>query len=150
MFSYQPAVIFNHSLDLAIFVSFLRQPYANRIALHLKARHAHVPVVYFANGGSCHLRGQLDMDMDALSVDWRISMATARGIVGPEKVLAGNIDPTFLYSNEEAIVKEIERCIKEANGRHVLNLGHGIEQDMSENAVEIFVNAAKNCMTKTI
>ncbi len=83
------------------------------------------------------------MDMDALSIDWKISMATARQ-VAPEKVLAGNVDPTILYCNAKKIKQEVETCIRQANGRHVLNLGHGVEPDMTENAVEIFVQAAKN------
>ena len=42
--------------------------------------------------------GQVDMKgFDGLSIDWQISMAQARKIVGPDLVLAGNVDPMVLY-----------------------------------------------------
>ena len=33
-------------------------------------------------------------------------------------------------------------------GKHVLNLGHGVEKDTSEEAVAVFVDAAKNVKIK--
>ena len=56
------------------------QPYANRIARYLKSKHPSVPVVYFANGGSVYLHAQTDMCVDALSVDWKLSMLRARQV----------------------------------------------------------------------
>ena len=83
--------------------------------------------MYFANGGSVYLHQQLDMAVDGLSigdtplystikkkkkngnsflrvflpppppVDWKISMARARELAGPSRVLAGNVDPMHLY-----------------------------------------------------
>jgi uroporphyrinogen decarboxylase len=101
-------------------------------------------VVYFANGGSGYLSQQLDMGCDALSLDWQISMKTARKIAGPETILAGNVDPMVLYTDKECIEKAVRECIQDAGGRrHVLNLGHGVEKDTPEEAVEIFVNAAR-------
>lgn len=123
----------------------LAKPYATMISRYVKSRHANIPVVYFANGGSCHLQHQLDMGMDALSVDWRISMETARKLVGPEAILAGNVDPVVLYADSNTIKSEVVKCIRHARGRHVLNLGHGVEQDMTEEAIEAFVDAAKSC-----
>ena len=122
------------------------QPYAARIAAYIRAKHEDaVPVVYFANGGSCFLHQQLDMGMHALSVDWRISMKHARSIVGESTVLAGNVDPMVLYGSERDIQAAVQRCITEAGtGQgHVLNLGHGVEQDIPESAVQCFVQAAR-------
>ena len=62
-----------------------------------QAKHPNVPVVYFANGGSVYLHRQLDMAVDGLSIDWKISMARARALAGPAFVLAGNVDPMHLY-----------------------------------------------------
>jgi uroporphyrinogen decarboxylase len=103
-----------------------------------------VPVVYFANGGSGYLHAQNDMSFDALATDWRVSMETARRTVGPDRVLQGNVDPIVLYGSEEKIRAAVETCIRQAGGRHVLNLGHGVEKDIPEEAVAAFVNAAKN------
>ena len=84
------------------------------------------------------------MDLDGISIDWRISMAYARKIAGPEKVLAGNVDPMVLYGSKENIQASVKQCILEANGKHVLNLGHGVEKDVSEEAVATFVDAARH------
>jgi len=40
-------------------------------------------------------------------------------------VLAGNVDPMVLYCQEEVIRKSVHDCIRQAKGKHVLNLGHG-------------------------
>lgn len=102
-----------------------------------------MPVVYFANGGSVYLHQQLDMNFDAISIDWKISMSRARSVAG-SKVLAGNVDPMILYGSEEGIQNAVTECIKQANGKHVLNLGHGVEQDTPESSVACFVEAARH------
>jgi uroporphyrinogen-III decarboxylase len=53
-----------------------------RIINYLKQAHPDVPVAYFANGGSVYLHSQLDMNCDAIQLDWKISMAQARKIAG--------------------------------------------------------------------
>jgi len=136
-----------HHLSEADFLTFAK-PYADRVAVYLKERHPNVPVVYFANGGSGYLHQQLDMRVDSLAVDWKISMRRAREVAGPNKVLCGNVDPILLYSKEPIIRAAVELCIQEARGRHVLNLGHGVEKDTSEEAVAQFVNAAKSVRLK--
>eukprot|EP01040_Poterioochromonas_malhamensis_P001951 gene1951-2085_t len=136
-----------HHLTEQQFITFAK-PYADRIALHLKAHHPKIPLVYFANGGSCFLNHQKSMNFEALSIDWRISMSTARSIVGSSKVLAGNIDPTVLYSSKENIEHAVRRCIQEAEGKHVLNLGHGVEKDMSEENVHFLVTTTRQLSSK--
>lgn len=113
------------------------------MATYLKAKHPTVPVVYFANGGSCYLHEQLDMNVDGISVDWKISMSRARSEAG-NRVLAGNVDPMVLYGTEESIQSAVRNCITQAKGKHVLNLGHCVEQDTPESAVACFVEAARH------
>jgi len=83
------------------------------------------------------------MSVDALSVDWRISMSSARRVAGPQKVLAGNLDPMVLYGSVANIRRAVDECVLQANGKHVLNLGHGVEKDISEEAVETLVTRAR-------
>lgn len=102
-------------------------------------------MVYFANGGSVYLQEQLDLGADALAVDWRISMQQARAVAGADTVLTGNVDPMVLYGSEANIRSAVGKCIEQAGrgGNHVLNLGHGVEKDTPEHAVQIFVDAAR-------
>ena len=76
-------------------------------------------------------------------------MATARAIAGPERVLAGNVDPMVLLTSaetrEDVIRAAVADCIRGAGGRkHVMNLGHGVEKITSEEAVAILVDATKS------
>jgi uroporphyrinogen decarboxylase len=135
-----------HQLSEAQWIEFAK-PYADRLTAHLQAKHPGVPVVYFANGGSVYLGAQKDMKADALQVDWKIAMNSARNAVGGERVLAGNVDPTVLYGSEENIRDAVAECISQAKGangcKHVLNLGHGVEKDIPEESVAAFVRACK-------
>jgi uroporphyrinogen decarboxylase len=119
------------------------KPYANRVAVYLQERHPGVPLTYFANGGSVYLSAQNDMAVDGLAVDWKIDMASARKVVGADRVLIGNVDPMSLYGNEEAIRRQVTSCIGKAGRKHVLNLGHGVEKDTPEENVCIFVDQCK-------
>lgn len=119
------------------------RPYATRIADYLRARHPNVPLVYFANGGSVYLHAQTDMHFDAIAIDWRISMYSARKVVGPNLVLQGNVDPIVLYGPRARVEAAARLAIEEAGGKHVMNLGHGVEKDISEDSVAAFVNAVK-------
>ena len=60
---------------------------------------------------------QLDMAVDGLSIDWRISMARARAEAGPTRVLAGNVDPMHLYGSEANIRQAVADCIAQAKVR---------------------------------
>ncbi len=84
------------------------------------------------------------MAVDALSVDWRISMQQAREVVGNKRVLQGNIDPMVLYGSESNIRRAVRECIDQGKtGGLVVNLGHGIEKDTPVQAVEIMVDEVK-------
>jgi uroporphyrinogen decarboxylase len=117
------------------------QPYADKVIMFLKQRHPGVPVVYYANGGSAYLHKQLDMSADSIALDWRVSMQHARDLAGPQRVLTGNVDPSTLYCSKEVIRATVADTIHAARGNHVLNLGHGVEQDTPEAAIHYMVEA---------
>lgn len=137
-------------------------PYANKISQYLKEKHPEVPTVYFANGGSCFFQQQSSSSFSALSFDWRYKMKTIRKFLGNDRVVAGNLDPIVLYSyknkkenesgkefgnKKENILREkIYEIINDSNnGKNlVFNLGHGVEKDISEEAVEELVNIVHN------
>jgi len=134
-----------HHLSEEQWITFAK-PYVARISTYLKQKHPEVPVVYFANGGSVYLQQQLDLPVDGLSIDWQISMQSARRVAGPNKVLAGNVDPMVLYGSEGNIRAAVKECIRQGGSRHVLNLGHGVEKDTDEEKVAIFVDEARKSL----
>ena len=139
-----------HHLSPLQFELFGR-PYAERVTEIIKAKNPDVPVIFFGNGGSSYLELQKDMKADAICVDWRIDMATARKILGNNKIVSGNVDPTILLGPSEGIVKAVDDCIAKAGGPgngHILNLGHGVIKETPEEAVKLFVETAKSICVK--
>ena len=132
-----------HHLGPTQFETYAK-PYADRAMRYVKERHPDVPVVYYANGGSSYLREQKDMACDMISLDWACDLAQARQVLGPDRLVQGNIDPTVLMGSEAQIHAAVQECIRKGGGKgHLLNLGHGVLQGTPEESVQYFVDAAK-------
>jgi len=125
--------------------SVYAKPYADKAMAYVKARHPDVPLIYYANGGSPYLERQVDMACDMISLDWATDMKRARQILGPDRLVQGNVDPTILFGSPEQIGDAVRQNIADAGGpgKHLLNLGHGVLQGTPEENVAAFVNAAK-------
>lgn len=101
------------------------QPYTARIFAALKGK---TRSIHFSTG-TVHLLADIrDADPDMVSVDWRLPLAQAWEIVGPDKGIQGNLDPTMLMAPWDVVKASAERILEQAGGRpgHVFNLGHGI------------------------
>ncbi|KAK9753966.1 Uroporphyrinogen decarboxylase (URO-D) [Popillia japonica] len=121
------------------------QPYLQRIAIEVKNKIAElkldVPMILFAKGSHYSLEKQKSLGYDVIGIDWTISPKTVRQILG-DQVVQGNLDPCALYASPEGIRAHVDEMIKGfGTGNLVVNLGHGIYPDMSEEAVEIFIDA---------
>jgi len=118
-----------------------------RTFLLCSAQHPNVPVIFFANGGSGYLEQQKDMGCDMVCLDWGVDMKEGRARLGGEGMpVSGNIDPSVLYGSEEFVRAAVRECVEKAGGagnRHVLNLGHGVQQEVSEEAVGWLVDEVK-------
>lgn len=100
-----------------------------------------VPVIMFTKGGGQWLESMLDAGADCLGLDWTTDIGDARKRVGHQVSLQGNMDPSVLYANEQAIRAEVERILASygSGSGHVFNLGHGITPEVKpENAGAFF------------
>lgn len=63
--------------------------------------------------------------------------------MGNKVALQGNMDPTVLYANPEAIRTEVKRILASyGNGSgHVFNLGHGITPEVKPEHAGAFISA---------
>ena len=103
-----------------------------------------VPLVYYVNGGAHLLPELAALPVDVLSVDWRVPLDEVRAVVGPGKVLQGNLDPAALLAPVERIVERTADVLRRgAGGGHVVNLGHGILPQTPPEHARAFVAAAK-------
>jgi uroporphyrinogen decarboxylase len=134
-----------HQLSPRQFERFAK-PAAQKAIQMIKQKYPHVPIIYFCNGGTTFLELQRDMGCDMIGVDWRMDLAEAKQILGPNVPISGNVDPTILLlGTKEQIEAAVRECIDKAGGpgKHVLNLGHGVMQGTPEEAVQWFVDEAK-------
>ena len=63
-----------------------------------------------------------------LAIDWRLPLDEAWSIIGPNRAIQGNLDPTLLLGPRERLLKAADDVLRRAGGRrgHIFNLGHGI------------------------
>ncbi|WP_345891315.1 uroporphyrinogen decarboxylase family protein [Pseudomonas protegens] len=69
--------------------------------------------------------------------------ATGRRRVGSKVSLQGNMDPTVLYANPQAIRSEVARILASygKGSGHVFNLGHGITPEVKPEHAGAFLEA---------
>jgi uroporphyrinogen decarboxylase len=104
-----------------------------------------VPSILFTKGGGQWLEAMAASGCDALGLDWSVAPADARRRVGDRVALQGNLDPSALYAPAERVRAEA-RHVLDAFGPapgHVFNLGHGISQHASIDAVVALVDEVR-------
>src|SRR5690606_23342450 len=74
---------------------------------------ARAPLILFPKGANTHLPALAGTGADALGVDWTIGLDEARRLTGDRVALQGNLDPTLLYANPDAIRREVARVLAE-------------------------------------
>lgn len=103
-----------------------------------------VPLIYYVQGGGHLLAGMADLPVEVLSVDWRTPLSEVRRIVGPGKVLQGNLDPAALLAPPQEIERRTKAMLADAaGGPHIANLGHGIFQNTPVENARAFVEAVQ-------
>jgi uroporphyrinogen decarboxylase len=102
-----------------------------------------VPVILFTKGGGHWLEAMADSGCDCLGLDWTVDIGAAKGRVGSQVALQGNMDPAVLRSDREGIESEVKTILKSFgdDDGHVFNLGHGITPDINPDNVKIFIDA---------
>ena len=87
-----------------------------------------VPVILFTKNGGQWLEAMTDTGADALGLDWTTDLADARGRVGNQVALQGNLDPSVLYASPRHIHEQVAKVLASfgKGDGHVFNLGHGI------------------------
>jgi uroporphyrinogen decarboxylase len=100
-----------------------------------------VPVIHFGTGTGHLLAVQREAGGDVIGVDWRTPLDVARRIVGEGVALQGNLDPTALLGPRDRLLRRVDDVLERAMGApgHVFNLGHGILQTTSPDAVRAVV-----------
>ena len=100
-----------------------------------------VPLIYFPNQGAHLLERVREFPVDVVGIDWRTPLTDARRTLGADVTLQGNLDPTMLFAPPDELGAAIDAVLADAgSGRHVFNLGHGIDKDTDPAAVAFMVD----------
>ena len=132
------------SLAPAEFERWVIAPTA-RLVASLKLRHPTVPIIGFPKGAGGKLAAYARLTgVDAIGLDETVDPAWADAELPPGLPVQGNLDPLALIAGGEALENAVAR-IRTAFARrpHILNLGHGIQQDTPIAHVEALVSLLK-------
>jgi uroporphyrinogen decarboxylase len=98
-----------------------------------------VPKTVFAKGAWFALEDLGSLPCDVIGLDWNTSPEFAKAATAGKKVLQGNLDPCTLYADNKTIERETRAMIQAFDGRHIVNLGHGVYPDTPLDGVRTFV-----------
>jgi len=101
-------------------------PHSARIFEELRG--VGVPIIHFGVGTTAILRDLAETGGDVVGVDWRLPLDDAWAIVGSNRGIQGNLDPTLLLGPPDRLLAAADDVLRRAAGRagHIFNLGHGI------------------------
>ncbi|MBW8896307.1 MAG: uroporphyrinogen decarboxylase, partial [Acidobacteria bacterium] len=79
-------------------------------------------------GTAAILSDLADAGGDVIGVDWRLPLDEAWSIIGMDRAIQGNLDPTLLLGPRQRLLTAADDVLRRAGGRpgHIFNLGHGI------------------------
>jgi len=103
-----------------------------------------IPAIVFTKGGGLWLEQIAAIGADAVGLDWTVNLGKARALVGDRVALQGNLDPAMLFAEPAQIREQVIQTLDsygtpKAGHGHVFNLGHGISQFTSPDAVTVLV-----------
>ena len=102
------------------------QPHSRRIFDGLTG--TNVPTLHFGVGTTAILPDMKAAGGDVMGVDWRLPLDEAWALVGEDRGIQGNLDPTVLLGPRERLMAAADDVLRRAGGRvgHIFNLGHGV------------------------
>lgn len=116
-----------------------------QIVRGLRAQHPDTPIIGFAKG-AMHELGMFSeaTGINAVGLDWTISVSAARRQLGASMVTQGNIDPLLMTAGPDALDQAVDQMVSGAAGLpHVANLGHGITPDGQIDQVHRFIERVR-------
>ncbi|QDT89482.1 uroporphyrinogen decarboxylase [Gimesia algae] len=123
------------------------QPYTAKLVTGVQD---YAPVINFLTGNPALLGLQRQAGGQVFGVDWRINLADAWEIFGPDVAIQGNMDPIALYADLPVLKQKAKAVLDAAAGRngHIFNLGHGVMPDMNPDHVKALVEMVHELGTR--
>ncbi len=101
-------------------------PHSQRIFAALED--AGVPIIHFGVGTTAILRELTEAGGNVIGLDWRQPLDESWAIVGHDRGVQGNLDPSVLLGPTDRMFAAADVVLQCAGSRpgHIFNLGHGI------------------------
>lgn len=113
-----------------------------------------VPIIYFPGQGSDRLFDLRGLEVDAISVDWRLGLTTAARILSSQGLmptLQGNLDPQYLLASKEELQAKVGMVLHEAKiagllgmKGHIFNVGHGLLPHTPPESLSVVIDAVRS------
>jgi uroporphyrinogen decarboxylase len=87
-----------------------------------------VPLIHFGVGTTAILPDMTEAGGDVIGLDWRLPLDEGWALVGHDRGVQGNLDPTLLLGPGDRLFSATDDVLRRAGGRpgHIFNLGHGV------------------------
>ncbi len=111
-----------------------------------------IPTILYIKGGSHLFEPMVIAGPEVVSVDWRLPLAEAKRLAAGRVAIQGNFDPTQLYASPAKIEEGVSKMIEDwgQGPGYLVNLGHGIFEDVPVPHAQAFVEAAKKYGPRTV
>jgi uroporphyrinogen decarboxylase len=119
--------------------------YQNQVIEGVRARYPQIPIILFVKNSRGLLTQIEQSPAQALSIDELTDLTEARQVLGSQRILQGNLDSSFLFvQNEALLVAEVQRLLKANQGQpFIFNLGHGVLPQTPCSNVKLVVDTVK-------
>ena len=86
------------------------------------------PSIHFGVGTTTILKLMREAGGDVIGLDWRVPLDEGWDVVGSDRAVQGNLDPTLLLGPRSRLLAGAADVLRRAAARpgHIFNLGHGI------------------------
>mgnify|MGYP001223326474 FL=1 len=125
-------------LSPEIYRRFAMPATAKTIEVFREKVNREVPIIHYAKG-SGHLHSDIrDLDLNAISLDWRDDLSQNRQEFGDKYAFQGNLDPSLLHGSTKMAKLATRDVLKSAGDKpgHIFNLGHGFAPSARIECVE--------------
>lgn len=122
-------------------------PYISYVLKKAKQQCPNLPLILYISNSGALIERMADCSPDVISLCHTVDFKEAVARAGTDFAYQGNMDAGVLFGSKEAIANRVEdtaRVAREAGVRHVMNLGHGVQQGTPEENVAHFFEVAKS------
>ncbi|MGZ3788229.1 MAG: uroporphyrinogen decarboxylase family protein [Bacteriovorax sp.] len=135
--------LFDTAVGELMFVDFKEfiLPVLRQVTSEFKRLHPTKKIVYYSKLTHLNYLQEIqDKNIDVLGIDWRMSLPEALKTLGPDYMIQGNLDPSYLHYDWAILEKKLEQFwapLKDSNqlDRWICGLGHGVLQHTPESNV---------------